>query len=266
MKVYMSIDLEGICGTTHWDEVTRGGERYHEFQKQMTAETAAACNGALKAGATQIYVRDGHDSAKNIIAADLPEPALLIRGWSRHPYMMMQELDSSFDAALMIGYHSLGGSPGNPLAHTMSNSRVVSVSINGLETSEFLINSYTAAREQVPVVFVSGDQALCEHASSIIPALQTAAVKTGIGDSTVNLHPRRVCREIEEKVSSALSGDLKSCLPILPESFDVRITYTSCMEAYKNSFFPGATLEQDNMIRFESTDYFEVLKLFLFTL
>jgi len=266
MKVYMSVDLEGICGTTHWDEVTRGGERYHEFQKQMTAETAAACNGAIKAGATQIYVRDGHASAKNIIASDLPEPTVLIRGWSRHPYMMMQDLDDSFDAALMIGYHSLGGSPGNPLAHTMSSTRVARITINGLETSEFLINSYTAAREQVPVVFVSGDQALCAHASTHIPDMQTAAVKSGSGNSTVNLHPQRACREIEEKVGAALSGNLQKCMPTLPNSFDVRITYTSSMEAYKNSFFPGATLVEDNTIRFESADYFEVLKLFLFTL
>ena len=154
MKIYLSIDLEGICGTTHWDEVTRGNERYTEFQKQMTAETAAACNAALEAGATQVYVRDGHDSAKNIIAEQLPESTMLIRGWSRHPYMMMQELDQSFDAALMIGYHSLGGSPGNPLAHTMV-SKVSSITINGLPTSEFLINCYTAAYEKVPVVFVS---------------------------------------------------------------------------------------------------------------
>lgn len=266
MKVYMSIDLEGICGTTHWDEVTRGSERYPEYQRQMTAETAAACSAAFAAGATQVYVRDGHDSAKNIIAAELPESTVLIRGWSRHPYMMMQELDQSFDAAMMIGYHSLGGSPGNPLAHTMSNTRVSTVTINGLPTSEFLINSYTAASEKVPVVFVSGDQALCDHASELIPAIKTVAVKYGTGDSTVNMHPQTARREIAETVKDALSRDLSNCLLPLPESFEVAITYTSCMEAYKNSFFPGAKLAAPNMIRFDSTDYFEVLTLFLFTL
>lgn len=263
MKIYMSVDLEGICGTTHWDDVTRGNERYPEFQKQMTAETAAACRSALEAGATEIYVRDGHDSAKNIIAADLPESTVLIRGWSRHPYMMMQELDPSFDAAMMIGYHSFGGSPGNPLAHTMA-SKVSSVTINGLPTSEFLINSYTAAYEEVPIVFASGDQALCDHAAEIIPSIKTVAVKHGTGDSTVNMHPQAACRKIADTVQNALSGDVSDCLLPLPESFDVLIAYTSTLEAYKNSFFPGAELVGTRAVRFKSTDYFEVLKFFLF--
>ena len=265
MKVYLSIDLEGICGTTHWDEVTRGNERYAEFQKQMTAETVAACKAAMEAGATEVYVRDGHDSAKNIMAEQLPESTLLIRGWSRHPYMMMQELDQSFDAALMIGYHSLGGSPGNPLAHTMA-SKVSSITINGLPTSEFLINSYTAAYESVPVVFVSGDHALCEHAREIIPNIKTVAVKYGTGDSTVNMHPHAACGEISETVKEALSDDLSKCLLPLPESFEVISTYRDCMDAYKCSFFPGAGLVAPNVVKFESSDYFEVLKFFLFTL
>ena len=265
MKIYMSIDLEGICGTTHWDEVTRGGERYAEFQKQMTAETAAACRAALEAGATRVYVRDGHDSAENIIASELPESTVLIRGWSRHPYMMMQELDHSFDAAMMIGYHSLAGSPGSPLAHTMST-RVSAITINSLPASEFLINAYTAAYERVPVVFVSGDRALCDHASTIIPAVRTAAVKYGSGDSTVNLHPQAARKRITEQVKLALSGALSDCLLPLPESFDVAITYTSFTDAYRYSFFPGAESAGPNTIRFRSDDYFEVLKFFLFTL
>ena len=266
MKLYISVDLEGVCGVTDWDEVTRGSERYPEFQKQMTAEVAAACEAAFAAGAEDIYVRDGHDSAKNIIAADLPEKTMLIRGWSRHPYMMMQGLDSSFDAALMIGYHSLGGSPGNPLAHTMSNTRVESITINGLPASEFLINSFTAAYEQVPVVFLSGDQALCEHAVEIIPAVQTVAVKFGSGDSTVNTHPRTACAKIAENVNIELTGDLSRCLTPLPASFDVRVVYTSFKEAYKNSFFPGAALVSPQTVQFQADDYFEALKFFLFAL
>ena len=72
--------------------------------------------------------------------------------------MMMKELDTSFDGVLMLGYHTYGGGAGNPLAHTMSNTRISSITINGMATSEFLINSYTAMLEKVPVLFVSGDR------------------------------------------------------------------------------------------------------------
>ncbi|MBT8347303.1 MAG: M55 family metallopeptidase [Desulfofustis sp.] len=265
MKIYISVDLEGICGTSHWDEVTRGNERYPEFQKQMTAEVVAACRGAFGAGAEEIWIRDGHDSAKNIIGSELPENTRLIRGWSHHPYMMMQELDSSFTAAIMIGYHARGGSDGNPLAHTMS-SKVALLTINGRPASEFLINYYTALYEKVPVIFVSGDKELCDHAAEIVPGIGRVAVKFGSGDSTVNLHPDSVCEQIREGVNRSLAGDLSAFLQSLPQRFEVEISYSSSLDAYKNAFFPGAELVTPQTVRFEAGDYFEVLKFFLFTL
>ena len=90
--------------------------------------------------------------------------------------------------------------------------------------------------------------------------------KFGSGDSTVNLHPDRVCEQIQEGVNRSLAGDLSACLQSLPERFKVEITYASSLDAYKNSFFPGAELITPQTVRFEADDYFEVLKFFLFTL
>eukprot|EP01050_Picozoa_sp_SAG11_P014341 SAG11_NODE_1755_length_4311_cov_3.289411_4_plen_186_part_00 len=44
-------------------------------------------------------------SGRNIRQEALPPCVTLIRGWSGHPYAMVQEIDSSFDACAMIGYH-----------------------------------------------------------------------------------------------------------------------------------------------------------------
>jgi D-amino peptidase len=265
MKIYISVDFEGICGTTHWDEVTRGKEEYPEFQKQMTAEVVAACEGAMKAGATDIVINDAHDSARNIIACELPTISRLIRGWSHHPYMMMQELDSSFDAAMMIGYHSFAGGDGNPLSHTMST-KISQLTINGQQTSEFLINWYTAMYEKVPVIFISGDQQLCDHATAIVPAISTAVVKSGIGASTNNIHPHVAVDKIFKGACNALSTDMSNCLVDLPSRFNVSITYSSNLDAYKCGFYPGALLITPDQIIFESDDYFDILRFFLFTL
>ncbi len=265
MKIYISVDFEGICGTTDWDEVTRGKEAYPEFQKQMTAEVVAACEGAIKAGVTDIVIKDAHDSARNIIARELPRNSRLIRGWSYHPYMMMQELDSSFDAAMMIGYHSFAGGDGNPLSHTMST-KISQLTINGQQTSEFLINWYTAMYEKVPVVFISGDQQLCDHATALVPAISSAAVKTGIGASTTSIHPQTATEKIFEEACTALSTDMSNCLVDLPCRFDVSITYSNNLDAYKSGFYPGARLIAPNQVIFESDDYFDILRFFLFTL
>lgn len=266
MKIYLSVDIEGVCGTTTWAEVTRGNAEYLEFQRQMTREVSAACEGAFQAGATEIVIKDAHSTACNIIAEDLPENTVLIRGWSRHPYMMMQELDNTFDGALMLGYHSFAGGGGNPLAHTMSNAIISSLDINGQPASEFLINYYTAMLEKVPVLFISGDQEVCDHAAEIVPGIGTVAVKTGLGSSTINIHPKNAAEMIKNGVCRALSGSSWGYLQELPEKFKITISYTNNQDSYKAAFYPGVKLISPRTISFESDNYFDVLRLFLFTL
>jgi len=36
MKVYLSADIEGVTGVTHWDEADRLKPDYSEFREQMT--------------------------------------------------------------------------------------------------------------------------------------------------------------------------------------------------------------------------------------
>lgn len=263
MKIYISADIEGVNGTTSWDETEKKHADYSEFREQMTAEVAAACEGALEAGATEIYVKDAHDSARNIIAARLPREARLLRGWSGHPYMMMDGLDSSFHAAMMIGYHARAGSATNPLSHTMSGSDAY-VKINDRFASEFLINAFIAGQAKVPVVFVSGDAGLCLDAAEFIPGLTSVAVKEGKGNATINLHPHVAVEKIRAGVRHALKGDVARCQVTLPAHFSVEIKYKEHPRAYSASFFPGAVLADSHTLRFESDDYFEVLKLFMF--
>jgi len=119
MKVYISGDMEGITGVTDWSEVEAGGD-YERFRRRYTAEIAAACEGALQAGATEILVNDAHGSGRNLLAEELPEQVRLISGWSEHPLLMVQELTREFRALLFIGYHSRAGSDGSPLCHTFA--------------------------------------------------------------------------------------------------------------------------------------------------
>lgn len=265
MKVFISVDMEGVCGVTEWDEVTKGKDGYEENRRQMTAEAAAACRGALAAGATEIVVRDAHDTACNIIAADLPGKTQLIRGWSRHPYMMMQGLDSSFDAVFMIGYHACAMGTGNPLAHTMNTTRNASLFINGRLGSEFMINLFIARYERVPVILVSGDEELCLHATDLVPGIHAVSVKSGSGSSTMNIHPQQATVEIEAAAQAALAALAAGDTSTLPENFVVELNYTNHKDAYKASFYPGAILNGARSVSFTAADYFEVLRFLLFT-
>ena len=263
MKVFISADIEGITGTSHWDEADKKSSDYSEFQEQMTAEVIAACEGALQAGATEIWVKDAHATARNIIAAKLPQEVRLIRGWSGHPFSMVQELDETFAAMLMIGYHSPAGSDANPLAHTKSGS-ASHIKINDHYASESLLHAYAAAWVNVPVVFVSGDAGLCSEAESLIPNITTVAVKKGMGNSTISIHPHLALEKIRDGVQMAIEGDASRCDIDLPKHFMVEIKYKDHARANRSSFYPGASLKEPYTILFTSDDYFDVLVLLSF--
>ena len=265
MKVYISADIEGVTGTTHWDEATKSKPDYREFQEQMTAEVAAACEGALRAGATEILVKDAHASARNIIADKLPREARLVRGWSGHPFSMVQHLDETFYALLMVGYHSSAGADTNPLAHTISG-RVARLKINERYASEMLLHAYAAALVHVPLVFVAGDAGICEEAASLNAYIKTTAVKRGVGGSTISIHPHLAVERIREGVQRALEGDVSRCLLNMPERFSVEIEYRDHAQACHAAFYPGASPKSPHAIQFESDDYFEVLRLISFVL
>jgi D-amino peptidase len=263
MKVYISADIEGVTGTTHWDEANKSKPDYEDFREQMTAEVAAACEGALNAGATEIWVKDAHASARNIIAAKLPREARLVRGWSGHPFSMVQYLDETFHALLLVGYHSRAGTDTNPLAHTLSG-RIARIKINDCYASEMLLHTYAAALVNVPLVFVSGDAGICEEATSLNPNVTTTAVKQGAGSSTVSIHPHLAVERIRESAHTALEGDVSRCRISLPERFSVEIAYADHAQARRASYYPGASQASPHAIQFETDDYFEVLRLIAF--
>lgn len=264
MKIYISADIEGITGVTTWDETEKTHSDYNEFKIQMNKEVKAACNGAISAGAKEILVKDGHDTAANLEHSLLPEEVTLHRGWQEDPMSMMSALDSSFDAALFIGYHSRGGSNRSPISHTLMP-YIETIKINGVFASEFLINVYTAALYDVPVLFVSGDKGLCEDVNNVNSNIVTLAVKEGIGGATINMHPNKAIREIEALVYKALNSDLNLCKIDLPKTFNVEISYKDFKKAYRNSFYKGAKLINEKTISFETDDYYEVLRFLHFT-
>ena len=259
MKVYLSVDIEGIAGITHWDEAEKSHPDYPEHREQMTRETLAACDGAIAAGAAEIWIKDAHDTGRNILQADLPECARLIRDWSWDPLIMLQELDRSFDAVLLVGYHSMAGEEGNPLAHTIST-RIMRMRLNGLPTSEFLIAAYAATYVGVPLAFVSGDRLLGKHVRGHNPNIVTVTTSEGKGPSSISVSPTAACTRISAGVERALNGNLRKAMVKLPRRFTLEIEYSDPENAYKMSWYPGCEHIGNRTIRFQTRDYFEVLR------
>ena len=260
MKIYISADIEGITGIAAWAEADQGEATYAEFRERMTDEVVAACEGALAAGATEILVKDAHATGRNLFADRLPRGARVIRGWSGHPLSMVQELNPSFAALALVGYHSRAGSSGNPLAHTLSSAKVSRMRINGRYVAEFHLFAYAAASMGVPTVFVSGDEALAAEVAETNPHITTVTTMRGIGDSTIGRHPETVREEIRAGMGAALTGELCHCAIPLPAHFTLEVEFHHAAKAYFASHYPGASLVEPRTVRLEADAYFDVLR------
>lgn len=260
MKVYISADMEGTPGLTVEDEYTPGHPDYFYFRDQMSNMVAAACRGAVNAGAEDILVRDAHYDARNLNPTEFPECTRLLRGHTGDLFPMVSGLQlEHFDALMFSGYHSGVTNPAYPLSHTFSRVTYDDLVLNGKSCSEFRFYSYACAELGVPVVFISGDEGICAEAKALIPGITTVATHVGRGSATVALQPGKAARLIEENVERALDRpNYDDCMVTLPKHFSLQIRYRNHQDAYSRSFYPGVRQLDSKTLSFESDSYEEV--------
>ena len=203
IKVFISVDMEGLAGVVSASDVSATGPDYQHFRAIMAAETNAAIGGAFRGGATEVVVRDSHGSKQNLLPADLDSRARLLRGASAGGKNMMEGIDSTFAAVVFIGYHAKAGTAGAILEHT-SNGNVLDFSINNVSLPEGGYNALVAGLYGVPVVFASGDLALVDQLRALIGPVEAVAVKQEINNAALGLSPKEAQARILAGVEIAI--------------------------------------------------------------
>lgn len=259
MKIFVSADIEGTTGICHWDETEYPKKDYDYFRRQMSREVAAACEGALDAGAQEILVKDAHEDGRNILPDMLPEKARLFRSWAKDPLSMMACLDETFDGVVFTGYHSGAEMTGNPLSHTM-NTKTNYVKLNGDYCPELYLNSLTASMFGVPVRCVAGDRGLCEWMNRHCPGTLTVPVNEGSGYGSLSIHPDVAVARIRETVRESLKLPKADCLFPMPESFRLECSFKQHYDAKAAGFYPGCRQTGPRTVEMETKDYTNILK------
>jgi len=191
LKVYISADMEGITGVASADQLSPTAFEYGRAREWMTAEVLAAIQGAREAGATEFVVSDSHGNGQSLLIDKFPSdvPIRIVRSFPR-PLGMMEGIDSSFAAVIFVGYHASTSSTTGVRAHTMSSALLTRIALNGVSMSEAGVNAAIAAQFGVPVVMITGDDAIVEETKQRLGAIEGVAVKHAIGfHSTSTLTP-----------------------------------------------------------------------------
>jgi D-amino peptidase len=266
MKVYISVDMEGVTGVSAWEDVNSKSKTYERYRSQMNKEALAAIEGCLEAGAKEIVVKDAHATARNLFFPELPDGVKLINGWSGCPGSMVQGIDSSFDALVFVGYHSGAYSGANPLSHTMSSRKIFEMTLNGQRVSEFDIHAVLAAEYGVPCVFLSGDDNICNHSRSQIPSISTYSTLEGVGNSAISKSPNIAITQIRSLVKDSLKTLDSTALYPVSSEYELSIKFIDPQDAYRASFYPGAEQRDDRTVTLKSTKIWDSLTFLKFNL
>lgn len=210
MKVFIAVDMEGATGVSHREHLLPGGNDYERARKWLTSDVNAAVQGAVDAGATEVYVNDGHGNMRNIIIDDLHEAARLVVGPAQSknkPLCQVTGIETDkFDAAFFVGFHSRAGTPSGLLCHTWVGMLVHEIRLDGKPASEAMLDAAIIGHYGVPLVLLTGaDDVIREAKADLGEDLVCVEVKKALGPSAcASLTPKRTAAMIREAAVHAL--------------------------------------------------------------
>lgn len=263
LKVYISVDMEGIAGVVTADQLGPEGFEYERFRHFMTNETLAAVRAAKAAGATDILIADSHGNGESLLIEEFPRDVRIIRSWPRHGGMMAG-LDSTFSAAMMIGYHASASSTAGVRAHTISSATFTRVAINGQDISEGALGAAQAGAMGVPVVFMSGDDVATRELRDRIGNIVTVETKKALSfHSAETLTPAESVARIEAGVRSALSRvrEFKPYTVTTPVTLE--LSYKNYAAAELFSYLPGMERVGSRTVRYVAKSVAEAVDIIM---
>lgn len=265
MKVYISVDMEGIAGVVAPDQVGPGQRDYERFRRIMTQEANAAARGAFDGGATDVWINDSHGPMTNIVIEDLDPRVQLISGVYK-PLLQVEGIDQGFGALFFVGYHQREGGGNGVLNHTLLGRTVYEVRVNGDPVDEAALNAAVAGVYGVPVALVAGDSELCADAERRFSGVVTAPTKVPIDRFAArSLTPEKARELIRERAVEAMDkvrqGHIAPYTVQTPVTIEVDFKRTA--PATMTSLIPTVERIGPRTIAIKGDDYIRTFKTFV---
>ncbi len=239
-KLFISADMEGCASVAARNGLApeRWAWEWSAARRWMTEEVKAVAEAAIEAGIEEVIVADSHHNAHNIEPDILPDNVKLVRSWPR-PFIHMQGVeDPDVEACAFIGYHAMASSQGGLLAHTYHGGAFRSIRLNGEYCSEGYLNAALAGEFDLPVVFISGDQATVEDSLRYARSGAGFVTKHAIGwQSQASLPPAQVRRLLRSAFSEQLVRPLPQPFRVAGP-FRLELEMTTQITAEMLSYLP----------------------------
>lgn len=262
LKVYISADMEGITGVASADQLSPASFEYAQARQWMTGEVLAAIQGAREAGATEFVVSDSHGNGESLLLEKFPSdiPITIVRSFPR-PLGMMEGIDSSFAAVIFIGYHAATTSSTGVRAHTMSSALLTRIALNGAPQSEAGINAAIAAQFGVPVVMITGDDAIVSETKQRLGNVEGVVVKRAVGfHSAATLTPEVGQARIRQQAKTAVGRRAEMKPYTMAKPISVEVSFKNYRPVELLGYLPNVQRIDAHTVRFTGRDMIEISK------
>jgi D-amino peptidase len=262
VKVYISADMEGITGVASADQLSPASFEYAQARQWMTGEVLAAIQGAREAGATEFVVSDSHGNGESLLLDKFPSdiPITIVRSFPR-PLGMMEGIDSSFAAVIFIGYHAATTSATGVRAHTMSSALLTRIALNGTPQSEAGINAAIAAQFGVPVVMITGDDAIVNETKQRLGPVEGVVVKRALGfHSAATVTPEVGQARIRQQAKTAVGRRAEMKPYTMTKPISVEVSFKNYRPVELLGYLPNVQRIDAHTVRFTGRDMIEISK------
>jgi D-amino peptidase len=197
MKVFLSVDMEGISGLVRWLDVAPSGIDFERNRRLMTLDANAAIAGAFEGGAREVIVEENHgvEDLCVLLLDEIDPRCSVVRGAGRPGPTTMSALDDSVDLMLLVGHHAAAGSWPGVMAHTVSSQRFRSVRLAGRNVGEPDLFTIRAGEVGAALGLITGDQTVIEEVRKRVPDVEAVQVKRALGRQAGEVIPPARARE-----------------------------------------------------------------------
>jgi D-amino peptidase len=264
VKAFISVDLEGMPYVVIPGQLALQGALHDEARKIATKVTLTVADELKKNGFERVVIADSHGPMVNLLIDDLPEYAEIVRGFPR-PLSMVTGVEGC-DAAVFLGYHAKFGTAKSTFDHTYSGATVNKLEINGVTSSEFLLNAYLAGEMKVPVIMVAGEaQLVKDDVKQHAPWIETVALKHSLSRLSARSPSMVVVeKELREAVRAAVSKLKRKQVQALVTRIPVktRVTFITSLYADAAELVPTVKRLDALKVEYTSSNMTEAYKTF----
>ncbi len=220
-RILLLLDLEGVNNVVGepYSGLGRETPQWYVAREQAALEINAAADALFAAGAEKVGFWDNHGGGSNVDVSLLDPRITVVTPDKSLPRMYFAA--GEYDCACFFGYHSMEGTLGGVLAHTMNSKSNQYYKLNGKYIGEVDMDSYILAEVGIPCVFFAGGDITCSQAKRSLPEIVTVVTKHEISRNEARFRDNgELLSDIRENIARSVNNTVGVKRLSYPLSFE----------------------------------------------